>query len=207
MDAKKIALIIGIAILLPLFLGLFMDAIYAEPKYNTYCNDSMYSYPVAPVKMYGQNQENCTDYSTTQNYSECINKQGNPRFKYDNNSCQIFDKCDYCSINFNNAQQMYNRNLFFILAPIGLIVVLLGIYLTIDYIGAGLMFAGLITMFYATIRYFSDMSKVARALVILVELLIIIWIGYKKIDTKKSDDKRITDKIKNDKRANNNKNR
>ena len=75
--------------------------------------------------------------------------------------------------------------------PVGLIVVILGLYLLIDYLGAGLMFAGLIIMFYATMRYFSDMSKILRALVILVELLVIMWIGYKKIDNNRHDNQKV----------------
>ncbi len=179
MDAKKLAMIIGIGILLPLFLGLFVDAVYPQPVYGSYCNTQtspMYKSPASGV--------NCSD-SYGADYSACLNDSGNPVFDYDNSNCQVYKSCDYCSKNFNNDQQVYNRNIFFILAPLGLIIVVLGIYLSVDYLGAGLMFGGLITMFYATVRYFSDMSKVIRALVILVELLIIMWIGYKKIDDNK----------------------
>ena len=177
MDAKKVAMVIGVTVLLPLFLGLFIDAVYQTPMYNNYCNDTMYSYPAQPVKAA---PTNCT-YDSAQD-STCYSDQGIVRYKYDSNGCQIFDKCDFCSKSFNTAEQIYNRNIFFILMPIGLIIVVLGIYLVVDYLGAGLMFAGLITMFYATFRYFSDMSKLLRALVVLIELLIIMWIGYKKIE-------------------------
>ncbi len=185
MDAKKIALIIGIAVLLPLFIGLFVDAVYTEPQYNNYCNDSRYVYPTVPAKV----GANCT-YEPNPSQDKCYQDQGIARMKYDANGCEHFDYCDYCSKDFSTAQQEYNRTIFFILLPIGLIIVILGIYLAIDYIGAGLMFAGLITMFYATFRYFSDMSKLVRALVILIELAIIIWIGYKKIDQKHEEEKK-----------------
>ena len=178
MDLKKLAMVIGIAALLPLFIGLFMDAVYAEPRYDKYCNESMYAYPA-------KIGTNCT-YQQNTLQDQCYRDQGTPRMKFDANGCEEFDKCDYCSKDYSNAQQMYNRNLFFILMPIGLIIVILGIYLIVDYIGAGLMFAGLITMFYATMRYFTDMSKLLRAIIILIELLIIMWIGYKKIDVKKN---------------------
>jgi hypothetical protein len=49
-------------------------------------------------------------------------------------------------------------------------------------------------MFYATIRYFSDMSKILRAIVLLIELLVIIYIGYKKIEDNKG--KNIKNKLK-----------
>jgi len=189
MDAKKIALIIGIAVLLPLFLGLFMDAVYTEPKYENYCNNTQYM--ATPVQYKDSRISNitCPDTYSTSEVQKCYNEKGNPIFKYDSNNCQIYDKCDYCQLSFNNAQQQYNRTLFFILAPIGLLIVILGIYLVSDYLGAGFMFAGLVTMFYATVRYFSEMSKLLRAIVILIELIIIVWIGYRKIDQSKSENK------------------
>jgi uncharacterized protein (DUF983 family) len=146
-----------------------------------------YSIPAKPVNP----AVNCT-YVQDINQTKCYNDGGQPRFVQDNNGCEVYDKCDYCSRDFNDAQQSYNRNIFFILMPIGLVIVIIGIYLTVEYIGAALMFAGLITMFYATIRYFSNMSKILRALVILVELLIIMWIGYKKIGEKDSKDAKVT---------------
>jgi len=183
MDAKKIAMIIGIAALLPLFLGFFVDAVYTMPKWDDYCTNAAYTAPYKTPML----NVNCTDMYATPEAQQCTNDKGTPVAKYDSNNCQVFDKCDYCQKNFDTAQQLYNRNIFFILAPLGLIIVLTGIYLTVDYIGAALMFGGLITMFYATVRYFSDMSKIVRAVVLLVELLIIIYIGYKKIEDKKTD--------------------
>lgn len=181
MDAKQLAMVIGIGVLLPLFLGFFVDAIYAEPKYEDYCNNSMYSKPYLEPRT----GANCTDMYSTPEVQQCYNEKGNPLPKYDSNNCQVFDKCDYCQRDYDQVRSLYNRDVFFILAPLGLIIVLIGIYLTVQYIGAGLMFGGLITMFYATVRYFSDMSKLLRALVLLVELLVIIYIGYKKIEDNK----------------------
>jgi hypothetical protein len=181
MDVKKVAMILAITVLLPLFVGLFTDAVYLEPKYENYCNNTYYDSPKAipttPV--------NCTDVYANPEVQKCNNEKGMPEFKYDANNCQQFRSCNYCSKLFNEDQQKYNRNIFFVLLPLGLIIIILGIYLAVDYLGAGLMFAGLIVMFYATFRYFSDMSKTLRALVILIELLVIMWIGYMKIEQKR----------------------
>ncbi len=182
MDVKKIAMILAITVLLPLFVGLFTDAVYEQPQYDNYCNNTYYDYPKAvpatPVT--------CPEVYASLEVQKCTNDKGMPEFTYDSNNCQQFKSCNYCNVGYNDASQKYNRNIFFVLLPIGLIVVILGLYLLVDYLGAGLMFAGLIIMFYATMRYFSDMSKVLRALVILIELLVIMWIGYKKIEHNKS---------------------
>lgn len=181
MDAKKLAMIIGVGVLLPLFLGFFVDAVYTEPKWEDYCDNSMYSKPYLEPKM----GVNCTDMYSTPEAQQCSRDKGTPVPKYDLNNCQVYDKCDYCQRDYDQARGLYNRNVFFILAPLGLIIVLIGIYLSVEYIGAGLMFGGLATMFYATVRYFSDMSKLLRALVLLVELIVIIYIGYRKIEDRK----------------------
>ena len=149
-----------------------------KQKYEDYCKNQPYATAPAMAKV---PTVNCSDFYNQPQSVDCQNNKGNPVPKYDTNGCQVFDKCDYCSRDFDSARNLYNRNIFFILAPLGLIIVIIGIYVVIDYIGAGLMFGGLITMFYATVRYFTDMSKMLRALVILIELLIIIWIAYKKI--------------------------
>lgn len=181
MDAKKLAIVLGIAALLPLFLALLMEAVYPAPEYNKYCNDTNYYTKPIPA---GVPKTNCTEFYNTPQAIECSNQGGNPLTKYDDNGCPVFDRCDLCSKQYNDAMQAYNDGsfkIFLILAILGLITVIIGIYLPVDYIGAGLMFGGMITMFYATIRYFSNLSKIMRALVIFIELLIIMWIAYKKI--------------------------
>ncbi len=173
MDPKKLAMILGITILLPLFVGLFVDALYSSPNYEDYCGREI-SFPP-------KSAEGC-DFNYGPGYEACLEDGGNPKLGLDNEGCAEFKECDYCSKEHNEAEEKYNRNLFFILAPIGLLLVILGLYFKTDYMGAGLMFAGLIVLFYATIRAFPDLSKLWRALVILIELIIIMWIGYKKIE-------------------------
>lgn len=178
MDPKKVAMIIGISVLLPMFIVLFMQAIYSEPHYEDYCSYNYYDAPmIKPAN-------NCS-YNYGLEYADCLNQKGEPKFKYDNEGCQVFENCSFCNLEFEKDREVYNRNIFFMLMPLGLLIVILGIYFSIDYLGAGFMFSGLITMFYSTMRYFSDMSELLRAFVILIELLVIIWIGHKKISKKK----------------------
>ena len=208
MDYKRFAMVLGVMILLPLFLGLFFDAAYPSPKYEDFCGGSRLSMPekMAPesctqdlqklkcisVKRNTDGSEmldcepaasarKCEDVYSSPEVRECNDNGGNAMFSTNDSCCQVFESCDYCSKNFNDAQRVYNRNLFFILAPAGLVVIIIGIFWAVEYLGAGFMFGGIITLFYATFRYFSDMSKMLRAIVILIELLIIIWLGYKKI--------------------------
>jgi hypothetical protein len=132
-------------------------------------------------KVKSMGEKKCVDVYNSPESLACSEARGNPIYQTNDDCCQVYEKCDYCNRDFTDAQSMHNRNLFFILAPIGLLIIILGLYVASEYLGAGFMFGGLITLFYATVVYFTEMSKLARAFVILVELLIIIWIGYKKI--------------------------
>ncbi|MGV8150908.1 MAG: hypothetical protein ACP5NV_04220 [Candidatus Woesearchaeota archaeon] len=184
MDAKKLAVMIGIAVLLPLFLGVLMDAVYPEPNYNDYCSDDRY-----PQKDFRAEAVNCTDIYSTPEYLACSNQGGIVRTEYNATGCSVFKECDMCSNDYNDASEEYRKNfftIFLILGILGLIGIIVGVYLSIDYIGAGLMFGGIITLVYATTRYFGELSRIARAIAIFVELLIIIWIAYKKIEDNKT---------------------
>ena len=178
MDIKKLAMMIVIAILIPLFIALFIDALYSEPQYEDYCDFEQYPRAL-PIK---EDQSCDFEYSTEQ--EECYSSKGTPTFDYDSDGCQVYKECDFCSKDYEDARDVYNRNVFFVFAIISLLIIVAGVYLKTDYIGAGLMFGGVITLFYSTIRYISSMDKLLRALVILIDLIIIIWISYKKIDHK-----------------------
>ncbi|MBN1792701.1 hypothetical protein JW826_03385 [Candidatus Woesearchaeota archaeon] len=207
-DYKRFAMVLGVMILLPLFIGLFFDAIYLEPKYEDFCSGDRYSMPekampascieppsqlkcvskgLSPDGSQLFDCENtgsgvkCDDTFATPEVKDCLKNEGSPEFSTDDSCCQVFESCNYCSRDYQQVLKVYNRNLFFILAPVGLVVIIIGIMWGVEYMGAGFMFGGLITLFYATIRYFSEMSKLLRAIVILIELLIIIWLGLKKI--------------------------
>ncbi len=178
MDIKKLAMVVLIAVLIPLFLALFIDAVYTQPQYEDYCNlKAETPYMIEKINA------NCT-YDYGQEYQDCINSEGTPRFDINSEGCNVYSECDYCSRDYNAAQDEYSRNVFLIFAVLGLIIVVLGIYLKTEYIGAGLMFGGVITLFYSSVRYFSSLNKLLRAIVILVDLLVIIYISYKKIDKK-----------------------
>ena len=73
-----------------------------------------------------------------------------------------------------------------ILAPIGILMIIFGIFYSVDFLGSGFMFGGIMILAWGTIQYFADMPKFMRVIVLLVELIILVWIGNKKLkDNKK----------------------
>lgn len=174
--AKEIAMIVGIAMLSALFLGLLVDAVYESPGWEDFCDKGRYDETrPKPVKF---DAEICGKYEQTEEELTCYEDDGNPRFTYDENGCQVFDYCDVCGVEFEDAREIYNRNVFFIITPVGILFIILGIFWSIEFMGTGFMFGGIFSIFYSTARYFGDMSKILRVIVIGIYLLIILLLGY-----------------------------
>ncbi len=194
MNAKQFAFVLGIAVLFAILIGLGIDAFYTSPKYETFCKTPTgpYAYPDKVVSV-----QNCSlNYSRYNDMiSECNTKGGFIDYKYDDWGCSIPDKCNMCGKEFNDAQNIYNRNVFYIAFTIGIIAIIAGLIIT-EILGAGLMFGGILTSIYGIMRYFSELGKIARFLVVLLGFLILVFVGRKKVNDIQARSKVIPDKKK-----------
>lgn len=192
LDIKRYAMIIGITILFATLVFVTIDAFYPQPTYDDFCGPGRYAmypektyaaYPVPPVT---SDSRNCTEIKLPNKASvDCERKGGFVEFDYNEKGCQIPEslRCNTCNKEFNDKQKVYNRDVFFISAPIGLIAIFLGVIWAIDFLGSGFMFAGIAVLVFGTTKYFGDMSKWVRVFTIFLELILLIWIGYKKLVT------------------------
>lgn len=178
MNAKQFAFVVGIAILFAILIGLGIDAFYASPKYEAFCK--MEREQPFPEKIL-QTQNCSLNYSLYNDMiDECNSKGGFIRYKYNENGCSIPDRCDMCHKEFNDAQNKYNRNVFYIAFTIGIVAIIAGLMIT-DIFGAGLMFGGILTSIYGVMRYFSELGKIMRFFVVLVGFVILVIVGRKKL--------------------------
>ncbi|MFH0831288.1 MAG: hypothetical protein V1886_00250 [archaeon] len=180
MNAKQFAFVVGIAVLFAIVIGLGIDAFYASPKYENFCNNTG-EYQAYPEKFLPV--QNCSvNYSQyNEMIAECNAKGGFIDYKYNSQGCSIPDKCNMCGKEFQDIQNIYNRNVFYIAFTIGIAAVISGLIIT-EILGAGLMFGGILTSIYGIMRYFSELGKIARFLVVLVGFLILIFVGRKKVN-------------------------
>ncbi len=187
-NIKQVPIIIGIAVLFTLFITLSIEAFYTSPKYEDFCTPALQSrlYPKEPYAV--SPQANCT-YSRDQRETQCYADKGQVVYDYDTKGCQVYKDCDFCQRDFDDQRKIHDRNIFLITAPLGLIAIIFGLYFGIDFIGSGFMFGGIATLFYGTVRYFGEANKYLRVLIILIELLIVVWIGYKKLWAKQKHKK------------------
>jgi len=183
MKVKEVAMVVALALLSAFFVGLLVDALYVEPTYDEFCKPSERPYP---EKAYPVNPPNCPPSNLTaqeqQLILQCQDDKGTPDYYVNDQGCATgFKECNYCTRDFNTALATYNRNVFFIVTPLGLLAIIVGLFISLEVVGSGAMFGGILLMAYGTMRYFSDMSKLMRVVVIGIELLLLIIISIKKL--------------------------
>lgn len=194
---KKAALTVALLVLTALFIGLLVDAIYDYPEYDEYCTERDYMEPPRPYpmeKIPGEERTTCEPVNETLT-NKCYDAKGFVMYSYDAYGCPTFKKCNTCNIELEGAQKLVNEKAFYLGMFLSLIIIVVGMFWPVEFIGTGFMFGGVVGLFYSTVRYFADMNKLFRVGVVLFEIVVIIGIAYLKLVEKKNG-VTITEKIK-----------
>ena len=178
-DLRKVAIIFVIAILYAIFVFTFVDAVNPGPDRNEYCTDSFEK----PRSLIERKQGvDCPDIDPTkEEIMQCSKNLGYIQFDYDSSY-----ECS-CKEGFKGLMEKKNLIDFGIYTIFALIAILVGLFLPYEkntlneWVGTGFMLGGLITLFIGTARFFGDLARPLRPVVILVELIIVIYISYKKL--------------------------
>ena len=183
MKVKELLMSLAIAVMAALFIGLFFDAVYSAPEYEDFCG---LDGPRAFKERFEVPPETCENvyFVYEEEIDACQGEKGSPVFDYDEEGCQVYSDCNYCNKEFSDANEEYSRNLFFIISPIAIVLILIGLFYSFEVAASGFMFGGILLLIYSTARYFSDMSKFTRVLVVFIELVLLLWIAKKKMDKK-----------------------
>lgn len=173
-DLKQIAVASAVAILFAVFVIVLIDAVYERPEYSDYCGKGeYYARPVLP--------DTKCDYEYSEAYQQCMEDGGVPKLRYNESDCGTFDKCDFCNKEYEATSKIYTRNIFIIAGLLGVAAIFAGTLWKIEFLASGIMFGGIILLFYATVVHFSNADKILRVVIIFVELMLVLWIGYKKL--------------------------
>lgn len=180
-NLKKFGVIISITVLFAIFIFSLITAVQEKPDYSDFCNSLS-----VPVKMQVENL-NCPEANFSELDAEsCQSERGDYIPKYET-GCITNYECETCFRDYNLAQKNHNFLTFIISTILGLIVVLLSIYLPHkkdslkEWVLIGLLLGGLIAIFIGTGQYFSDLHRILRPIVILLEIVLIIFVAYKKM--------------------------
>ena len=165
MDIKQKLLALAIAIVLVLFIAVGIDTFYKAPENP--CGRIYEAQPKAFIS-------NC-ELLQEPNKTNCFIEQ--QRF-YENQSIES----QKCYDEFQPIENLYKRNVFIILAILGVISIIVGFLLKeLQALSLGLMFGGLITIIVGIIRYWANMNEYLRFIILGILLVILIWISYKKL--------------------------
>jgi hypothetical protein len=183
MKVKELLMALAIAVMTALFVGLLVDAVYETPEYDDFCDESARA-PL--IKEGGVRADDCEDpyFVYKEEIDACHAEKGSPEFDYDEAGCHVYSSCNYCATEFRDASEVYNRNLFYIITPLAVAALIFGVYYGFEIVASGFMFAGVLLLIYSTGRYFVDMSKILRVIVIFIELVLLLFITKKKMGKK-----------------------
>ncbi|MAH07057.1 hypothetical protein CMI38_02280 [Candidatus Pacearchaeota archaeon] len=162
---KAIILSLIIAIVLTSFVVYLVESIRPGPEYDDYCGDvrgpkTDREIPVEPEKV---TQESCV-------------AEGG---RWNNGGC---DYQYYCQKEYDDARDKHQLIVFLVAVPVGLIAVGVGIVLGLPSVSSGLMLGGVFLTIYGTSNYWSNFSNWVKALILGIVLLVLIWLGYKKLE-------------------------
>ncbi|MCK4650525.1 hypothetical protein KAT36_04845 [Candidatus Pacearchaeota archaeon] len=167
LSIKAVILSIAIALISVFFFVYAIQSIYPAPEYDDYCDKDNY-------KLRINSSTECEAIGGKWNYYE-----DRP---LDNEVVGYCDRDFTCRGEYDDMKDVYERNVFFANLIIGIGVLVVGFLLALEAVSTGLMGGGVIMVVYGTIRYWGNLSDVWRTFVLGISLVILIWLGYKKLN-------------------------
>jgi len=83
---------------------------------------------------------------------------------------------------YESAQKQFEKHLYMVAVPLGLVAILIGAFSRIQSIGSGLMIGGIFSITDGYINYWSHLEDWMRFLSLLAAFVILLIVGYKKIE-------------------------
>jgi hypothetical protein len=162
------------------FVNLTVSYIYESPEYDKICNVTI-NEGLAKAIPGSCTNANCTfNKELSDQADSCIISRGNPVFEYNNQGCAIaVNECNRCSVEFEELTQEYNRNVFFIFAVIGFILIVAGLFSTELLLQIIFLPSGAFLVIESAVRNIND-----KLYVIIVFALLIIaatYLAWKKL--------------------------
>ncbi|MBU90644.1 hypothetical protein CMO94_03800 [Candidatus Woesearchaeota archaeon] len=176
---KHVLLAIAIAIVFAFFIGFGIAAFYEAPEHEDFCEETFYEKPY-PRPIMGEAAD-CTYKEPNEELKKECKDKGDISANYDEDGCVESYYCETCRKKFEDVRENYNRNVFIIATIFGIIALIVGIVLKITSVSSGLMGGGVLLIIYGIIRYWSGLENYGRFTVMGIALVILIWLGYKKL--------------------------
>lgn len=174
----KWALIVGIVVVLNLFFNYAISLVYDAPEYEKFC-------PQQQVNIPPKTQAECVAKGGAWTEGGDVVTKGNIAVPAVTPTGERVGWCDVnftCNKELNDAQKLYNRNVFIALVVLGVASLVAGFFFSeITAVSLGLSFGGVLSFIIGSIRYWSDMDDYLRVIILGLALVALIWLGVKKI--------------------------
>ncbi|MBU0615184.1 MAG: hypothetical protein KJ601_03765 [Nanoarchaeota archaeon] len=191
-DIRKIIIIFVIGILFSVLVFSTIEAVYPQPEWEDYCK--MNNIRAGPITV---KQGDCAALDVPIEVQEkCTEDHGYIDYKYDSVGCAESYYCETCQYEYDQEMDKYNQYVFYISAVLALIAIFIGLYLPAkknslnEWIGTGFMLGGAFALFFGTVRSFTSLGRYTKPIVIFLELILIIFLAYKKIGNLRPDKKK-----------------
>jgi hypothetical protein len=177
--ALTIILGVFIAIMLCVLVNLIVDYVYPGPQYETYCKGMLggpVSYPTADVK-----GGCCTSTKELQEQVQsCVNEGNSPVYEYDTNGCpKSLKECNDCNQRFGDTTKVYNRQVFFVFAAVGFVLIVAGLFVAPLLLQISLLPAGAFLVIEAAVKNFD--SKLTVIIVFALLIVAAVYLALKKL--------------------------
>lgn len=151
MLGKKIALGFGIAIIFPMMVH------YGFATFST---------PPELPKYETLTYERITKEPTEQDKKEESRKK---------------EKNEKLTVEYQKEMKQYSENRFYVVVPLGILAIIIGIFIPLQAIGTGLIFGGVFSIIEGYLGYWYYLSNELRFISLLIAFIILIIAGYKKL--------------------------
>jgi hypothetical protein len=168
---KKWSLSIAILIVLVGFVMIGIQTFYPDPLLGKHCWETMRA--AAPMPVY----KDCYSMGNKTQQETCLTEQTAQQQKYD-------EEMNTCNKQEEGVRHIYNRDVSIILVIIGLVTLIVSMmFLKVPSVSNGFTFGGIFLIFLSLVKYWSDMQDLMRFIILGIVLAVLVWLGYKKLDS------------------------
>ena len=161
-------LVLGIAIfILTLSVGIYgISTLYGKgPQYDTYCPSII-------------TEKNCTDFGGVWINNTYIPAAGEKAVPVVNSGYCNYDY-NKCSKEYDDAQRIHARKIFFVALPLGIIVIAIGaLVFGLVSVGSGIMFGGVGLILYGVGSVWGYADDWLKFVISLIGLIAVIFLAY-----------------------------
>lgn len=167
----KIALTVGIVIVMNMFFNYSISFLYNQPEYNDFIK------PTQVVKEI-KTQDECLAIGGQWNATSTVEQGFTDKYKPGPES--------YCDQNFTNqknydaARKTYDRNVFITLVVLGVLSIIAGAFIKASVLPTAFSWGGVLSLLIASMRYWNSADKLIKVIILAVALGALIWLAVKK---------------------------